>query len=120
MTKDRVIEYVHCKINGGFINLEEFLVGYGDQKILVIKREKNNIPSALIPGFIIEYNFGQDSEGNRISRVSPVKTDERINIARFLKNKKEKGIEGEMYFIYLPSEEIRLRSSGNSIGYFAD
>ncbi|MEK6897907.1 MAG: hypothetical protein AABX28_00955 [Nanoarchaeota archaeon] len=120
MTKDGVIEYVHCKRNNEFTNLEEFLIGYGKQKILVVKREKNNVPSALVPGFVIKYNFGQDNEGNRISKVSPVKTDERINIARFLKNKKGMEIEGDMYFTYIPSEEIRLHSSGNPAGYFAD
>jgi len=70
-------------------------------EILILERKtKEGKPSALIPGFVVNYKMGKNSEGRYISNVIPVSTAERLYVAEFLRGMKTLKIDcTNLYFI---------------------
>ena len=100
------MDYVHreARIGGGYaISSSEVIMIYDDNRQLFvhpIEIHKPKEPSrflVVIPGFVVNYNYRTDEEGNSVSRIEPVSEDNKEAVRAFIKRE---GLWGEVCFPY--------------------
>lgn len=72
-------------VEGSYIIFSDEIMEYGEKNLVVIERmnKYNDESTTLVPGFL-EQSINYDN-GEKISEVTPISSDQRESVARFLR-----------------------------------